>query len=481
MNVRHQLSAAAISLLTLSLLACGALPAPEPQGQPAAGTLTPVPGDGGQTPTTPTTDPAPTPVTPPAPPISTAPAPTPPVSAPTPTASYPYALSLTVNQNDSVAALERTYDAKVIEFRPAEGYALLATKSNVVQVNDPVHQPKVETNKGAFNGGGMTATANGRVSLWAVGRVSLWAVGSLAPVQENTGNWNQIKLQAAQSRAVHLGQGVKVAVIDTGLDLLHPAFVGALAPKSEWRDFYDDDADPSDVGTFGTGGYGHGTNVAGIVLQIAPNATILPLRALGLDGSADVLSVVRAIDWAVAKGANVINLSLGSRERSDIIQAAIDRATKAGVAVMASVGNDGEQRLNFPAADAANGASDELTVSVGSVAPNDLKSDFSNYAKAMELVAPGEDVFGPAPGGKLAAWSGTSMSAPMASGAVALALGELDPAKTNIKDVVKALVDSADEVDKLAGNKRFEGKLGKEGRLNLLAFLNKVLGKVKGD
>ena len=109
--------------------------------------------------------------------------------------------------------------------------------------------------------------------------------------------------------APNLGEGVKVAVIDTGIDLDHPGFAGRLAPAGEWRDYVDGDDFPMDEP--GGAGFGHGTAVAGIIVQVAPNATILPIRVLAPDGRGDVDDVVTAIDHAITVGAQVINLSLG--------------------------------------------------------------------------------------------------------------------------------------------------------------------------
>ncbi|MFC4455742.1 S8 family peptidase [Deinococcus sonorensis] len=402
----------------------------------------------------------------------------------TPTASYPYAVTLAVTAADAPEQLAARYDGKVIAFRPQQGYALLATRSATLP-QDSAHAPVRESNARAVSGGGMTAFASGKATVWASGKATVWASGQFQVVPENTSIWTQIHLEQAQKLAPHLGQGVKVAMIDTGLDLSHEAFQGSLAPQNEWRDFYDDDNDPSDVGTFGEGGYGHGTNTAGIVLQIAPAATILPLRALGPDGSGDVLSVARAIDWAVSCHASVINLSLGTGSRSKIIQDAMDRASEAGVLITVSAGNEGQNRLNYPADDAASGKHKDRVISVGSVSRLDLKSSFSNYSSHLELMAPGEEVYGPAPHNMLAAWSGTSMSAPVAAGALALALGEHPDARlaapsSSPEAVAAHLLASADPVDALPGNLPYRGKLG-SGRANLETFLRSLKAGDKGN
>ncbi|GGR19274.1 serine protease [Deinococcus ruber] len=333
----------------------------------------------------------------------------------------------------------------------------------------------IEPNRDQFSGGGeLTATIGGSLAAWAGGSLAAWAGGSLAawaggtyaPLPQNTGVWTTLHLQAAQALAPNLGANVTVAVIDTGLDLTHPAFQNALTDPATWWDYYGGDAVPQDEGTLGTGGFGHGTNVAGIILQIAPNAKILPIRVLGPDGSGDVVNIASAITWAAAHGANIINLSLGSAQAFKGVQDAITAATKKGVLVVSSAGNNNRSAITFPASTSTKIAG---LVSVGSVDAQDVKSTFSNYADALELMAPGEQVYAPAPGNLLAAWSGTSQATPMAAGALALALGQhlLTPKLTDI------LMNSAVNIYSNPLNKQYTNKLG-EGRLDLSAFLSKA-------
>ncbi len=401
----------------------------------------------------------------------------------TPTTGYLYAVTLKVSASDTPEALQKLYGAQVVSFQPKEGFALLAAKTDKLP-NDPGHAPLLEKNANIISGGGMTAKVSGSARLWATGSFNawtsgsarLWATGQYSPLPENTNLWKQMHLQEAQGAAPLLGAGVKVAIIDTGIDTAHPAFAAALAPKSEWHDFYDDDADPTDMGTLGQGGYGHGSNTAGIVLQIAPKATILPLRALGPDGGGDVLSIARAIDWAVARGSNIINLSLGSTERSQAIQDAITRANRLGVLVTASAGNENRNGLDYPAADASKSY---MTLSVGSVnGSTGVKSDFSNYSNTLELTAPGETVFGPAPGKNaqggwnMAAWSGTSMSAPMAAGALALELAQVGGQRNTIVSayLVSRLLGTTVSTNTVGINKPYKDLMG-FGRLDIGRFV----------
>jgi thermitase len=438
------------------------------------------------------TQPAPVSTTPvadvPAAPVVVPPTPTPVVlnsdgqAVNTPTASYPYAVTIKASGSDTPDALQKQYNAQIVSFQPQDGFALLATQSSTLP-SDAEHAPVLEKNANTISGGGMTAKVSASARVWAKSSfvawssasARVWAKGEYSLIPENTDLWKQVHLEQAQAAAPKLGAGVKVAIIDTGIDPNHPAFADALAPKNEWHDFYDDDSDPTDVGIPSQGGYGHGTNTAGIVLQIAPRATILPLRALGPDGGGDVLSIARAIDWAVARGSNIINLSLGSTDRSQAIQDAIVRANRVGVLVTASAGNENKNKLDYPAADAGGSF---MTLSVSSVNSADVKSGFSNYGGTLEMTAPGEAVFGPAPGQNaqggwnMASWSGTSMSAPMAAGALALELAQVGGQRNTIVStyLVARLLGTTVATDKLDGNKPFKKLMGM-GRLDIGRFI----------
>ncbi|WP_235183161.1 S8 family serine peptidase [Deinococcus phoenicis] len=379
----------------------------------------------------------------------------------------------------STASLEATYGGRVLSEARGEGYALMGFSQGEVRSGlsaQGTQAVRVERNRDVFQGGGLTATMsarrtvwiNGEFTTWASARRTVWINGVFDFLPQNTGTFQQIGLEAAQARASNLGAGIKVAVIDTGVDIEHPAFAGALAPQNEWRDFRDNDTNPDEEGVLGEGGYGHGTAVAGIVLQVAPRATILPLRVLGPDGSGDVLHVAQAIDWAVKSGARIINLSLGTDSRSNVVQDAVARAAARGVLVISSAGNDNLGSLTYPANDATSaGPAGDYSLSVGSVDGGDLKSSFSNYGKALEIVAPAENVYTPGPDNLLVSWSGTSMAAPMVTGSLALALGE--NLGVSSRDMAKGLVEKTTDIYRNEMNKAYKDKLGK-GRLDLARF-----------
>lgn len=297
---------------------------------------------------------------------------------------------------------------------------------------------RASMNGASFWQNGASFWQNG-ASFWQNG-ANFWQNGGYQGMLENTQNWKNIDLEGAFRRAPRLGAGVKVAVVDTGLDFAHFAFqgLGVLAPASEMWDFVGDDPFPQEEGEMGKGGYGHGSSVAGVIRQIAPRASILPLRVLDKNGEGNTLNIMRAIYRAIRFEADIINLSLGSEQPSPELERAIRAATRRGIFVTISVGNDGAERVLYPAFDSCEDCTPQdfdplkaMRVTVGSVDGQKRLSNFSNRNGQQNLLelraeigAPGEMVFGPAPGNRKAAWSGTSQAAPVVAGVLALALGE---------------------------------------------------------
>jgi thermitase len=299
---------------------------------------------------------------------------------------------------------------------------------------------------------------------WGSGQGSVFGTGA------NQTTWTQINLSAGRSFFTKLGQGVKVAVIDTGIDLQHPAFTNRLVSVSEMFDFVDNDSVPQEVAGQA---YGHGTNIAGIVAQIAEKAQIMPLRVLGADGMGDSDKVIAAVNWAVAKGAKVINLSIGTYD-SEALAVALDNATSKGIFVVTATGNAGNSNVNFPAraagSDGKNGRWGDMAISVNSVDAGDRRSRFANYGKDdVGMSAPGELIYAPAPDNRVAAWSGTSMAAPMVSAALALALAE--KSYSDIRKVGQAVREKSQNINKL--NPDYSKEIGR-GRIDLSLFANEI-------
>ncbi len=160
--------------------------------------------------------------------------------------------------------------------------------------------------------------------------------------------------------------------------------------------------------------FGHGTMVAGVVRLAAPGAAIMPLRVFNGSGSAHLFDIIRAIYYAVDHGAGVINMSFSMPEDSAELKRAVKYARSRGVVCVASAGNQGENAVVYPAAYSAS-------VGVAATTLDDQLSDFSNYGSSLvDLAAPGSGIVSTYPGGVFGAGWGTSFSAPLVAGAVAL-------------------------------------------------------------
>ena len=250
-------------------------------------------------------------------------------------------------------------------------------------------------------------------------------------------------LNLSVAHDISLGEGVTVAVLDTGAQLDHPALRDNFEGVQRY-DFVDDDDYPSEppIGTDEDGNPleddlgGHGTHVAGIVDQVAPKAKIMPLRVLDTKGYGDAFTIAQAVSYAERNGADVINLSLGTPSRQggtqkNVLQRVIRDATKNGVLVAAAAGNSNTTRPHYPAAADGGLSSADGLVAVTSVDRYQKKSEFANYGIWVDIAAPGTDIRSAFPTNLYADWSGTSMATPFVSGQAALIhslYGSLDPA-----------------------------------------------------
>jgi subtilisin family serine protease len=251
------------------------------------------------------------------------------------------------------------------------------------------------------------------------------------------------------------GLGVKVAVIDTGLDFTHSLFGSRIGLPV--YDFVDNDGMPNDEPN-GTGS-GHGTFIAGLIRLTAPDAMIMPLRAFGPDGRGTSFNIAKAIRYAADNGANVINMSFGLLEQDKMIRSALDYAYSRAYMV-ASVGNESQEIIHFPADVISR------TLSVTSTTANDIKAPFANYHNDIYASAPGVLLYSAYPGGRWAWWSGTSFSTALVTGESAILLG-LNPS-LNFGDLSRIITNSGVNIDPL--NPAYKRKLGR--RIDYLAAVN---------
>ncbi len=276
---------------------------------------------------------------------------------------------------------------------------------------------------------------------------------------------------------------VVVAILDTGIDLVHEDIAGNLWTNPGeiaengidddqngyiddvhgW-DFVDNDNDPSpvftsaehfDIATHGTliaGEIGAVGNNAFGVAGVAWNVSLLPVRILDVDGSGSGNAVARAIQYVVAQGADVINLSFSGNDPNTVLHNAVRDAYAQGVVVVAALGNEGKNTDNDPVYPAClRTGSEDWVIGVTALTEQSLGASFTNYgAICADIAAPGTEIVGlsyqnAAEGfhdAYAGLWRGTSMASPLVAGAAALLLSQhptLSPG--DIRNILKLSVD----------------------------------------
>lgn len=241
--------------------------------------------------------------------------------------------------------------------------------------------------------------------------------------------------------APYLGAGVRVGIIDTGVDAQHPGLVGRIESQRDYTGEGDGDA------------HGHGTHVAGIIgmrptngyVGLAPAVTFRIYKVLGVNGGGSATAIVRAINQAVLDHCEVINMSLGGSQPGDRDQLtdAVDAAVRAGVTVVVAAGNEGmEDPFNNTPAKSA------LAITVGATEKNPeviagfssggitegglIKPDLSAPGCAIVSARAAGTSMGTPHGDLLTAASGTSMATPVITGIVAMLIGAHDAACTTL-------------------------------------------------
>jgi len=242
-------------------------------------------------------------------------------------------------------------------------------------------------------------------------------------------------------KATMKGKGVHIYVLDTGVRTTHTDFGGRAIPTLEYVSTSPTECKGStscarDV-------HGHGTHCAGsaggTTYGVAPESTIHGVKVMTDAGEGATSWIVGAIDWVVAKGERpaVVSMSLGGSGRSSAYKTAIDTASNSGVTVVVAAGNENSNACNYSPAYVPS------AITVGSTAPGDSRSGFSNYGSCVEIYAPGSDIksAGNANDDASASMSGTSMACPHVAGGVALLLeSSPDMAST---DVLQMLLSNA--------------------------------------
>lgn len=241
-----------------------------------------------------------------------------------------------------------------------------------------------------------------------------------ASIASQTPNWGYDLIEANKIHSSNItGEGIDVAIIDTGVDQTHTdlSIAGGKSFVSYTPSYRDDN--------------GHGTHVAGIisakdneigVVGVAPNVNLYALKAFDSDGNGTTLDLAEAIDWAINQKVDIINMSFEFAENDIVVEALLKKAYNNGILIVGAAGNDGGSEVKYPAKYSS-------VIAVGSVDKTLKKSSFSNTGSDLEIVSPGVNIYSTWTNNNYSYSSGTSMSAAFVSGYLAL-MKEKYPEKT---------------------------------------------------
>jgi len=231
--------------------------------------------------------------------------------------------------------------------------------------------------------------------------------------------WGLAEVGAPAAWPVSRGEGVTVAVLDTGVQSSHPDLAGQVLPGRSFLSQGQQSPSTAD-------GNGHGTHVAGIVAAttnsigiagIAPGAKVLPVKVLADDGTGWLSDVAAGLTWAVDNGAKVANLSLGGGAPSGALHVALVDAMARGTLVVVAAGNSG------PCAAVSYPAAYPEVLAVGSIDQARKASSFSTTGNYVDIAAPGSMILSTWPTNLVPSGyqyaSGTSMAAPHVAAAAA--------------------------------------------------------------
>lgn len=241
--------------------------------------------------------------------------------------------------------------------------------------------------------------------------------------------WGIDRIDADLAWSYNNGTGVKVAVLDTGIDKDHPDLDDNFVAGVSFS------AGPPG----GKDQNGHGTHVAGTVaaenneigvVGAGPRASLYAVRVLNKEGWGWVSDVIAGIDWSVQNGMQIITMSLGSDSDSQSLHDACDNAYSSGLLLIAAAGNDGDEGEDYPGGNVDYPARYSSVIAVAATDINDGMPAWSSYGPEVELAAPGVGVKSTWLDDGYATLDGTSMATPHVTGTAALILAK-NPTLTN--------------------------------------------------
>lgn len=293
-----------------------------------------------------------------------------------------------------------------------EGENKLLKNKEVLRVDDDIIIEALDKDGGEISGGKGKSSSNNtqpaQIIPWGIRRIgapNIW-VSTTADV-------------------------IKMAIIDTGIELSHPDLSlnikGGYNAIDSRKSANDDN--------------GHGTHVAGVaaalnnsigVAGVGTNIDLYAVKVLNRNGSGFLSDIIEGIDWAIQNKIQVINMSLGTRSDIESFHDAVIRAYNAGVVIVAAAGNDFGGAVNFPAAypeAIAVSATDEFD----NIAP------FSSIGPEVDFAAPGVNIFSTYKGKAYRTLNGTSMASPHVAGTAALVLSVTEKCDTDLNGVCSPL------------------------------------------
>lgn len=256
-----------------------------------------------------------------------------------------------------------------------------------------------------------------------------------SPIQQTP--WGVDRIDAELAWSQNTGQGVKVAILDTGIDVSHPDLAAnikggynVLKPRKS----------PVDDN-------GHGTHVAGIiaaannnigVVGVAPEADLYAVKVLDANGSGYISDIIEGLEWCISNKVQVINMSFGASSDSQSFHDAITKTYNAGIVMVAAAGNSGpgDNTVDYP-------AKYPEVIAVSATDETDAIASFSSRGPVVELAAPGVAIPSTYTGGGYKTISGTSMAAPHVTGTAALII------KRGINGVEKVRSELQNTADKM--------------------------------
>ncbi|TYP52426.1 S8 family peptidase [Thermosediminibacter litoriperuensis] len=240
--------------------------------------------------------------------------------------------------------------------------------------------------------------------------------------------WGVKKVAAQSAWNACRGEGVRVGIIDTGIDLSHPDLkdnIKDVCGVLDCKNIIDDN--------------GHGTHVAGTiaaldndigVVGVAPNVEIYAVKAFDKNGRGSISTIVEALNWCLEKKVHVVNMSFGVKNRSFALRRAIEKLHKNNVVLVAAAGNMGkEDSVLYP-------AKYPEVIAVAASNRNDEPANFSSSGPEVDIIAPGVDIPSTHKNGGYKLMSGTSMATPHVTGAAALVLSLTRMSAEDVKSVL---------------------------------------------